>query len=164
MANKPKKWTQVYPQGTKAGDEEQKFFIALARHPKYDFRSTSAIAKETGLSKDRVEEIVSKYINKGMVFQNPKNEEQWGYWERCPQMLASNTGSITKADQNKRIDGVCNSRIDSGSMGGGSGGKSTGTFHQKTASKKVTFADDGPQRSTGAVAASKDEKRWESDV
>jgi len=103
---KPKKWVDVYPHGTKEGDEELKFFIALARHPKYQWRSTSGIAKEIGLTPERVEEIIQKYYKKGMVFQNPKNEDQWGYWERVPDMLPEEQKSISKKDQDKRIDKI----------------------------------------------------------
>lgn len=110
---KPRKWTEVYPQGSKTGDEEQKFFIALARNPKFKWRSTSAVAKESGLSKERVEEIVAKYYAKGMVFQNPKNEDQWGYWERVPEMVEDGVKSLSSADKTKRIDGACHSRIGS---------------------------------------------------
>jgi hypothetical protein len=59
---KPKKWTEVYPQGTPEGDEEARFFKSLARHPKYDWRSTAAIAKESGLTHTRVEQIIAKYL------------------------------------------------------------------------------------------------------
>ena len=47
MKNKitPKKWTEVYAAGTREGDEESRFFRALARNVKYDWRSTAAIAK-----------------------------------------------------------------------------------------------------------------------
>lgn len=100
---KPKKWTDVYPQGTKEGDEEARFFRSLARHPKYDWRSTAAIAKESGLDQRRVEEIAAKYLKKSMVFQNPSNEEQWGYWERVPQMLPDGYLSASDADKNRRV-------------------------------------------------------------
>lgn len=104
--SKPKKWPQVYPQGTKDGDEEQRFFIALARHPDYVWRSVAAIAKEANLSKERVEQILAKYHKKGMVFQNPKSKENdsWGYWERVPEMLSPDKGTISQEDQKKRID------------------------------------------------------------
>lgn len=101
---KPPKWLDVYPQGTKEGNEEQSFFIALGRHPKYQWRSTAAIAKESGLQVDRVEEIIAKYYKKGMVFQNPKNEDQWGYWERCPEMLKDDSKSVVQMDHKKRIN------------------------------------------------------------
>lgn len=107
MKNKsktPPKWTSIYPQGTKQGDEEQDFFIVLSRHPTYKWRSTITIAKETNLSKERVEELINKYWKKGMIFQNPKNEDQWGYWERVPEMLPQTHNSITKQDQNDRIN------------------------------------------------------------
>jgi hypothetical protein len=109
MKNKtktPPKWTQVYPQGTKQGDEEQDVFICLARHPKWVWRSLAQIAKEAKISKERAEEILYKYWKKNMVFQNPANEDQWGYWERVPEMLPKEEESITARDHNNRI-GKC---------------------------------------------------------
>jgi len=100
---KPKKWVDVYPHGTKEGDEEFKFFNSLGRNKKFHWRSASGIAKETGLDPERVEEIIQKYYKKGMVFQNPKNDDQWGYWERVPQMLPEEHKSISKKDQDDRI-------------------------------------------------------------
>ena len=107
MKNKvktPPKWTAVYPQGTKQGDEEQDFFISLSRNPKWQWRSTASIAKEAKLSKERVEEIIAKYYKKGMIFQNPANEDQWAYWERVPDMLPQQEDSITSKDHNDRIN------------------------------------------------------------
>ena len=98
-----KQWTDVYPQGTKVGDEEQAIFIALARHPKWQWRSVSALAKETNLTKERVEQILSKYWKLGMVFQNPANEDQWGYWERVPDMIKKDEGSIVDKDHQDRL-------------------------------------------------------------
>jgi hypothetical protein len=109
MKNKvktPPKWTSVYPQGSKEGDEEQGFFIALARSAKWQWRSTAQLSKEAKLSKERVDEILSKYWKKGMVFQNPANEDQWGYWERVPEMLPVEEESITSKDHNDRINKV----------------------------------------------------------
>lgn len=100
---KPKKWTDVYPQGSQEGDEEQAFFISLARNLKWQWRSTAAIAKEANLTKERVEELINKYYKKGMVFQNPANEDQWGYWERVPEMLPKDEDSITDKDHKDRI-------------------------------------------------------------
>lgn len=116
---KPKKWTDVYPHGTKEGDEECKFFIALARNKKYRWRSLSALAKESGLSRERVEEIINKYYKKGLVFQDPKNEDQWGYWERVPEMLPTVQKSVAGQDQSNRLgeskccDAVINNQIKS---------------------------------------------------
>jgi len=100
----PPRWTEVYPQGTKEGDEEQSVFICLARHPKWTFRSIAQISKETNLSKERIEEILEKYWRKGMVFQNPNNEDQWAYWERVPEMLPKQQRSITQEDHYNRIN------------------------------------------------------------
>lgn len=101
---KPSKWIDVYPQGTKEGDEEQGVFICLARHNKWTFRSVAQIAKESNLTKERVEEILQKYWKKGMVFQNPNNEDQWAYWERVPDMLPDKKNSLTQEDQNNRTN------------------------------------------------------------
>ncbi len=103
---KPPKWTSVYPQGSKEGDEEQVFFIALARNVKWQWRSTAAIAKESNLTKERIEELLNKYYKKNMVFQNPQNEDQWGYWERVPEMLPKDDLSITDKDHQDRINKI----------------------------------------------------------
>ena len=103
MSKKPPKWTSVYPQGTNAGNEEQKVFISLARS-KWNWRSVAHIAAEAGLTKERVEQILNKYYKKGMVFQNPANADQWGYWERVPHMLKDDDRTIAQKDQDKRID------------------------------------------------------------
>jgi hypothetical protein len=100
---KPKKWTEVYPHGTKEGDEELKFFIALARNPKWTWRSVAALSKDTGLSKERIEEIIQKYEKQGIVIPNPKNEDQWGYWQRNLDCLPQVQPSVAKKDQDDRI-------------------------------------------------------------
>lgn len=106
---KPQKWTQVYPQGTPTGNEEQKFFIALGRHKEFKWRSVASIAKESGLTKERVEQIIAKYSDPSrydppLVYQSPKNEDNFGYWERVPEMLDDDHSSITSKDQKARID------------------------------------------------------------
>lgn len=99
----PPKWTDVYPQGCKEGDEEQGVFIALSRNQKWQWRSVAQLAKEANLTKERVEEILYKYWKKGMVFQSPTNEDLWGYWERVPEMLPKGEASITDKDHDDRI-------------------------------------------------------------
>lgn len=96
------KWHQVYQ-----GDEESKFFIALVRHAKYEWRSTQALAKESGLSVRRVEEIINKYLKTGIIIQSTKNEDMWAYWERVPQLVPNIGKSIAQQDQGSRIDGAC---------------------------------------------------------
>lgn len=113
MKNKkitPPKWTQVYQQGTQAGDEEQGVFICLSRHKKWVFRSVAQIAKEVGITKERAEEILYKYWKKNMVFQNPLNEDQWGYWENHPDLVPEEESSITDEDHNNRIEKFRNGR------------------------------------------------------
>ncbi len=102
----PPHWYNVYPQHTKEGDEEAKVFTSLARNNKWSWRSISAIAKETGLPKDRIEEILYKYYKKGIVFQNPKNEDQWGYWDNVPEMLNKGKKSIVDEDYDNRMNTV----------------------------------------------------------
>lgn len=104
--NLPPKWEDVYPQGTKEGDEEQAFFICLSRHPKYDWRSVAQIAKECNLTKERVEKIIVKYHKKKMIFQNPLNVDQWGYWEKVPSMLPEAEEDITSFNQRQRISNI----------------------------------------------------------
>jgi hypothetical protein len=106
---KPQKWIDCFPQGTKTGDEEQAFFIAISRNPKYQWRSVAAIAKESGLIPERVEGIIQKYQKKGMVFNNPKNEDQWGYWERVPEMLPKDVKTLSQQDQENRINKLMSS-------------------------------------------------------
>lgn len=100
----PPNWYDVYPQGSKAGDEEQGIFICLSRNPKWVFRSVAQIAKEANVTKERAEEILVKYWKKNMVFQNPSNEDQWAYWERVPDMLPEEEDSITDEDHQNRIN------------------------------------------------------------
>ena len=105
--SKPKKWTEVYPYGTKEGDEEARFFRALARHPKYDYRSTVALMKDAKLSRQRIEEIIDKYVNKispQLIFPHLTNEDHWGYWERCENRLDDDKRDISKKDKDSRVD------------------------------------------------------------
>lgn len=97
----PARWTEVYPQGTREGDEEQRFFIAIARNPEHTWRSIAALAKETGLTTLRIEQIIAKYHKKNMVFENSAGN--WGYWERNPSKLQDSQGSIADEDHKKRI-------------------------------------------------------------
>lgn len=103
----PKKWTEIYPYGTKEGDDEAKFFRALGRHKKYDYRSISALVKKTGLSRERVEDIIDKYANKiqpPLVYPHPTNEDHWAYWERCPEQVEKDERNLSKKDQDDRVD------------------------------------------------------------
>ena len=104
MKNKPPVWTNIYPIGTKEGDEEFAFFVSLARNPKYVWRSTSGIASDSGLAKERVEEIIEKYLKLNMIFQHPKNDDSWGYWERVPpEVLPKKYQSLVDKDHKARI-------------------------------------------------------------
>ena len=48
-------WVNAVNPNTKACAEEYAFFISLARHAEYAWRSLSAMAKETGLNQERIE-------------------------------------------------------------------------------------------------------------
>jgi len=104
MKKKLPNWCDVYSHGTKEGDDELKFFVSLSRNPKYIWRSTSGIAQDTGLTKERVEEIIQKYVKLNMVYQHPKNDDNWGYWERVPvDMLPKEYQSLVAKDQKQRM-------------------------------------------------------------
>jgi hypothetical protein len=132
---KPKKWYDVYPYGTKEGDEEAKVFRALSRHQKFDFRSTGALQQETGLSRERIEEILDKYMTcePPLIYPHLQNEEHWAYWERCPDRVQDNTKNISDKDQDDRIDKHLSGAVDMiGSVGSTPG---------PTASKINSLAD-----------------------
>lgn len=119
----PKKWTEVYPQGTKEGDEEAKFFKALAR-TKWDWRSIAHLVKETGLTRERVEEIIDKYHNKvnpPIVYPHNTNPDMWGYWERVPDALKKDVRTIAEKDQDGRINGQINPSASGGCNCGANG-------------------------------------------
>jgi len=102
----PKKWHEVYPYGTKEGDEEAKVFRSLSRHSKFEYRSTGAIIKATGLPRERVEEIIDKYaeqIDPPLIYPHPNQDDHWGYWERCG-LPKTSKKSISGQDQQNRID------------------------------------------------------------
>jgi len=101
----PKKWTELYPYGTKEGDEEAKIFRVLSRG-KYDWRSTAQIVKSTGLTRERVEEILDKYnkMKPPLIFAHESNEDHWGYWERCREMLKKEEKSLSDKDKTKRVE------------------------------------------------------------
>jgi len=62
-------------------------------------RNTNCSIEE---SLQRVEEIIQKYYNKGMIFQNPKAEDQWAYWERVPDLVPKDK-SLVQKDHEKRL-------------------------------------------------------------
>lgn len=100
---RPKKWSEIYQHGTSEGDTEQIFFIYLAREAKYDFSSIADISLHCKISKEKAEQIISKYARLNILIQNPKNEDQWGYWERCMDYLPEEEISLSKKDHQKRI-------------------------------------------------------------
>jgi hypothetical protein len=104
---KPQQWHQIYPYGTKEGDEEAKVFRLLCRNKKFDWRSTGALVKSSGLTRERVEEIIDKYANKispPLIYPHPSNDDHWGYWERIPEVLEKDIRGISKKDKDNRID------------------------------------------------------------
>lgn len=103
--SKPRKWPEVYPHGTPEGDEEARFFRALARG-ETDYVSTSAIMLTSGLSRERVEEIIDKYIgmNPPLIYAHKTNEEHWAYWERIPDEIRRDGRSLSEKDKDIRIN------------------------------------------------------------
>lgn len=102
--SRPKKWHEVYK-----NNEERAFFIGkdgksgLVRSS-YQYRSVSALAKESGLTKDRVEQIVNKFLTAGIVFQNENHDDQYGYWERVnPNFQLGGSKTIVAKDQDEQV-------------------------------------------------------------
>lgn len=101
------KWWQVY-----SNDEEKRLFVGkdgstgLVRSPDYEWRSTDALAKESGLSKRRTEEILDKFHKRGVVLQHSKDPEKWGYWERVKPNANDPKPTVAEEDQKKRVDKV----------------------------------------------------------
>lgn len=60
-------------------------FHAMVNHPKYDWRSISALAKETNLSQDIVSGVIGKGLTAGIVIQHPTNQKYWGHVQRFSQ-------------------------------------------------------------------------------
>ena len=79
----PSKWPSVYPQGTKEGDEEQAFFISLARNPEVALPLDGGYFQGNEFDQGKGGGIADEVLQEGQpVFQrNPANEDQWGYWE-----------------------------------------------------------------------------------
>ena len=102
MAEKKKKWHEVYPVGTKEGDEEAEFFKVLARG-KYDWRTVNAIVKETKLSEKRVEEIINKYERMGLVVNSTKDPEKYGYYLRVEKSGGKKGKTLAEEDHNQRL-------------------------------------------------------------
>lgn len=96
----PPNWVDVY-----ANDEEQLLFIALARNPKYEWRSVAHLSKEVGVSKERIEKMLNKYYKKGMVFQSSKNDSLWAYWERVPDLVKKDN-DVCNQDKKARIQTI----------------------------------------------------------
>lgn len=106
--NKMPEWYEIYPQGTQEGEEEKSFFISLARNKKYkNWRSASAISKETNIHQQRVEEIIFKYNKIGLVIQNPSNTEFWGYYHNNLDSIPEEKDSVIAEERkllNKKLN------------------------------------------------------------
>ena len=98
-----KKWHEVY-----VGDEELRFFVGKDKksglvRTSYDYRSTSALSKESGLSMEDTERILAKFLKMGVVVASTNKDDHYAYWER----VAADIGlkkkkSIAQTDKDKR--------------------------------------------------------------
>lgn len=101
--SRPKKWHEVYK-----GNEERAFFVGkdgksgLVRS-QYAMRSVAALVKESGLTKERVEQIISKFLAAGLIFQSENHEDQYGYWERVNTSASGGSKTIAAKDQDDRV-------------------------------------------------------------
>jgi hypothetical protein len=131
----PEKWHKVY-----RSDEEKCVFVGkdgnsgLIRATdkttgkRFEWRSTDALARESGLSKKRVEEILEYYCNKKVVRQHSKDPEKWGYWEVVGE--EKNDPDVVAEDHAKRMDkatgGVGKGKNTIPSTAGNPGGSTSG--------------------------------------
>ena len=102
----PKKWTEVYPHGTKEGDEEVDFWYAIARDRSTEWLSVSQIARTSRLPELRVKQLITKYssFQPPLVIVCPSLPGYFGYWQRVPDSIEEKI-SITKKDHINRISG-----------------------------------------------------------
>lgn len=105
----PKKWHESY-----RNDAEKCVFVGkdgcsgLIRAKDkttgkpYEWRTTDSLARESGLSKKRVEEILEYWTNKKVVRQHSKDPEKWGYWEIVGEEKSD--PDVVAKDHENRID------------------------------------------------------------
>jgi hypothetical protein len=95
-------WYEIYPQGTPEGEEEKKFFLSLIRNKKYkNWRSVSAISKESGLTEEKIEQIIFKYHKIGLIIQSPANSEFWGYYYNNLEDVKEDPISVIEEERKK---------------------------------------------------------------
>ncbi len=106
-----KKWYDVYQ-----GNDERAFFVGkdgksgLVRSI-YNYRSVAAVAKESGLSKARVEQIVSKYLKMGLVVASSDKEDHYAYWGRVsPNLTAGAAPTVAAVDQANRVNKLASNK------------------------------------------------------
>lgn len=96
-----KKWWQLY-----ANDDEKNFFVGkdgvsgLIRHPKFKERSLKALASEAGLTEERTEQILNKYLKMNIVVASDGGDK-YAYWEKVSSDEVK--PGVVKADQDERV-------------------------------------------------------------
>lgn len=96
-AMKPSRWNDVID-----GAEERAFFIGkdgtggLARS-EADFLSVEVLAQSSGLSEERVGELIAKFTAKGLIVESPGEPGQFGYFHRI--IAGSDTFRLRRSKQ-----------------------------------------------------------------
>ncbi len=106
MATNKIKWWQIF-----ANDDEKRVFVGkdgtdgLVRSEKnYKWRTLASLVENSGLSKEKVEKILNKYIKAGLIFQNDRGDK-FGYWENvAPHLGLPEAKSEVEQDQQSRIE------------------------------------------------------------
>ena len=96
------KWHQIY-----TDTDELHLFVGKDKRSglvrsQYDWRSVSSLAKEAGLSVDRTEQLIKKFVKMGVVVHSAKNESHYGYWEKVSPNVNTKT-TLVGGDQASRI-------------------------------------------------------------
>lgn len=72
-----KKWTEVCH-----SNEEKLFFVGLSLNPEKPWRSADGLAQELGWPIEKVNALLDRFAQQGIILQHPTNPKLWGYWER----------------------------------------------------------------------------------
>ena len=73
----PPRWKEVAKT-----QEEKLLFVALTIDPGKVWRSAEGLATELGWSADTVADLFDRFVDMGVIVQNPSKPKLFGYWER----------------------------------------------------------------------------------
>lgn len=98
-----KEWYDNY-----CNDDELFFFVGRDKksglvRSDFDYRSVAALIKESGLTEQRVEQILNKYLKKGLVIQSTNKIDHYAYWRLAKNQGGEKKKSLAQSDKDKRM-------------------------------------------------------------